>query len=64
MSEDSCILEFEAFVKHKLFVLIERGLVTPASSMPIRRLNVSNQLVNLKAGIKVGDLLPIETTEQ
>ena len=32
--------------------------------MPIRILNVTNRLVNLKAGIKGGDLLPIETTEK
>ena len=32
--------------------------------MPIRVLNVSNRFVNFKAGIKVGDLLPIEPTEQ
>ena len=32
--------------------------------MPIRILNLSNRLVNLKAGMKVGDLLPIETNEQ
>ena len=45
-------------------MLIARGLVTPANSMPIRVLNVCNRLVNLKAGVKVGDLLPIEPTEQ
>ena len=48
----------------KLGVLIALGLVTPASSMPIRILNVSDCLVNLKAGRKVWDLLLIETTEQ
>ena len=32
--------------------------------MPIRVLNVSNRFVNLKGEIKVGDLLPIEPTEQ
>ena len=51
-------------MEDKLGVLIARGLVTPASSRQIRILNVSNQLVNLKAGMKVGDLLPIETTEK
>ena len=64
MSEDSCILKPKASVEDKLGVLIARGLVTPASSMPIRILNVSNRLVNHKAGMKVGDRMPIETTEQ
>ena len=32
--------------------------------MPIRVLNISNQFVNLKAGMKVGDRLPIEPSEQ
>ena len=64
MSEDLCILEQEVSIEYKLGVLIARGLVTPANSMPFRVLNVSNRLVNLKAGMKVGDLLPIETTEQ
>ena len=64
MSDDSCILEPEVFVEDKLGVLIARGLETPGSSMPIRIVNVSNRLVNLKAGMKVEDMLPIETTEQ
>ena len=64
MSEDSFILEPQVFEEDKLGVLIARGLVTPAISMPIRALNVSNRLVNLKAGMKVKDLLPIETNEQ
>ena len=63
MSEDSCIFELEASLEDKLGVLIAPGLVTPASSMLIRILIVSNRLVNHKAGMKVGDLLPIETTE-
>ena len=64
ISEDSCIIEPEVLIEDKLGVLIARGLVTPANSMPIRVLNVSNRLVNLKAGMKVGDLLLIETNEQ
>ena len=63
MSKNSCFLELEVSVEDKLGVLIARGLVTRAGSMPIRILNVSNRLVKLKAGMKVGDLLPIETTE-
>ena len=64
LSENSRILEPEVSIEDRLGVLIARGLVTPANSMPIRVLNVSNRFVNLKAGIKVGDLLPIEPTEQ
>ena len=64
LSENSCILDPEVSIEDKLGVLIARGLVTPANSMPIRVLNVSNRFVNLKAEIKVGDLLPIEPTEQ
>ena len=64
LSEDSCILEPEVPIANRLGLLIARGLVTPANSMPIRVLNVSNQFVNLNTGIKVGDLLPIEPTEQ
>ena len=64
LSEDSCILELEVSIEDRLGVLIACGLVTPANSMPIRILNVSNRFVNLKAGINVGDLLPIEPTEQ
>ena len=64
LSKDSCILEPKISIEDRLGVLIARGLVTPASSMPIRILNVSNRFVNLKAGIKVGDLVPIEPTEQ
>ena len=64
ISEDSCILEPELTIEDKVRVLIARGLGTPESSMPIRVLNVSNRFVNFKAGIKVGDLLPIEPTEQ
>ena len=61
MNEDSSILEPEVLVEDKLGVLISGGLMTPASSMPIRILNMSNRLVNLKAKIKVKNLLPIET---
>ena len=32
--------------------------------MPIRVLNMNNRLVNLKAGIKVTNLISIETNEQ
>ena len=64
LSEDSCILEPEVSIEDRLGVLIARGLVKTANSMPIRVLNVSNRFVNLKTGIKVGDLLPIEPTEQ
>ena len=64
MSEDSCILEPEMSVEDKLGMLIARGLVIPASSMPIRVLNVSNKRVNLKAKMKVEDLIPIETNKQ
>ena len=64
IERDSCILEPEASKRDRLGVLIARGLVTPTNSMQIRVLNVSNRLVNLKAGVKVGDLLPIERTEQ
>ena len=64
MSEDLCIFELEVSVEDKLGVLIAHGLVTSANSMPIRIINVSNQLVNRIAGIKVGDLLPIETNKQ
>ena len=35
MSENSCILEPEVSAEDKLGVLVARGLVTPASSMPI-----------------------------
>ena len=44
-------------------MLIAGGLIISASSMRIRVLNVDNRLVNLKAGMKVGDLLPIKATE-
>ena len=63
ISEDSCILEPKVIIEDKLGVLIARGLVTPANSMKIRILNVSNRHVNLKTRIIVGDLLPIEPTE-
>ena len=49
MTEDSCIFEPEVSVEDKLGVLIAHGFVTLASSMPIRILNISNQLVNMKA---------------
>ena len=64
MSEDSCNLEPEVSVEDNLGVLIARGSVIPANFMPIRILNVSYRLVNLKAENKVRDLLPIETNEQ
>ena len=64
LSEDSCILEPEVSIEDRLGVLIARGLVIPANSMPIRILNVSNRFVHLKAGIKVENLLPIKHTKQ
>ena len=64
LSEDQCILEPEVSIEYRLWVLIARGFFNPASSMLIRLLNVSNRLVNLKTKMKVGDLLPIVTSEQ
>ena len=59
MTEDSCILELKVSVEDKLEVLIARGLVRLASSIQLQILNVNNRLINLKAKIKVKDLLLI-----
>ena len=64
LSENQRILEPEISIEDRLGVLIACGLVSPANSMPIRVLNVSNRFVNLKTGIKVGALFPIEPKEQ
>ena len=62
ISENSCSLEPEVTIKDKLGVQIARGLVTPANSMLMEILNVSNRLVNLKAGMNLKNLLLIETS--
>ena len=46
-SEDSCILEPEVSIEDRLGMMIASILVTPANSIPIRVLNVSNRLVHV-----------------
>ena len=64
ITEQCCLIEPEKSAEDKLGVLVACGLVTPSKPLPIRVANLSTTPVLLKAGTRIGKLLPIEEEEE
>ena len=64
ITESCCVIESEKPIEDKLGVLVACGLVTPSKPLPIRVANLSTTSVTLKAGTRIGKLLPIEEEDE